>query len=90
MSHLARTKFAHQVTLIALQKLQQEADLQFEATNTVLDWKADKCSSSPTFMFWDFILQCEMLILTFVAAHRDKDFLEIMEKLAPLFLQWIT
>ena len=76
------------MTLITLQKLEQEAYLQFEATSTFLDWKADKSSSSLTFMFWDFILQCEMLILTFDAAHRDKDFLvyvEIMEKLASLF-----
>ena len=46
------------------------------------------CQSSPTFMFWDFILRYEMLILIFVAAHRKKKFplyVEVLEKLTPLF-----
>ena len=39
-------------------------------------------------MYWDFILRYEMLILIFIAAHRENNFLlyvEVMEKLTPLF-----
>ena len=46
------------------------------------------CNGNPTFMYWDFILRYEMLILIFIAAHRDSNFLlyvEVMEKLTPLF-----
>ena len=45
------------------------------------------CQKSPTFMYWDFILRYETLIL-FVQAHREKKFLlyvEVLEKLTPLF-----
>ena len=46
------------------------------------------CQKSPTFMYWDFILRYETLILIFVRAHREKKFLlyvEVLEKLTPLF-----
>ena len=29
---------------------------------------------SPTFMYWDFILRYETLILIFALAHREKNF----------------
>ena len=88
VAHLARTRHAHQVTVITLQKLQQEAYLQSKTTNSYLAWKDGMCNSSPTFMYWDFILRYEKLILIFIAAHRERNFLlyvEIMEKLTPLF-----
>ena len=43
---------------------------------------------SPTFMYWDFILRYETLILIFVRAHREKNFalyVEVLEELVPLF-----
>ena len=46
------------------------------------------CQKSPTFMFWDFILRYESLILIFVRAHREKNFslyVEALEKRTPLF-----
>ena len=88
VSHLARTRHAHQVTIITLQKLQQEAYLQSKTTDLYLAWKNGMCNGSPTFMYWDFILRYEMLILIFIAAHRESNFLlyvEVMEKLTPLF-----
>lgn len=72
VSHLARTRHAHQVTVITLQKLQQEANLQSKTTTSYLAWKDGMCDRSPTFMYWDLILRYEMLILTFIAAHREK------------------
>ena len=88
VSHLARTRHAHQVTIIALQKLQQEAYLQSNTNISFLVWRDKMCTSCPTFRFWDFVLRYEMLILTFVAAHRERNFqlyVEVLEKLTPLF-----
>ena len=44
---------------------------------------------SPTFMYWDFILRYETLILIFVRAHREKNFalyVEVLEELAVAYL----
>ena len=46
------------------------------------------CQKNPTFMYWDFILRYETLILIFFRAHREKKFLlyvEVLEKFTPLF-----
>lgn len=72
VSHLARTRHPHQVTIITLQRLQQELHLQSKATNLYLAWKDDVCNSSPTFVYWDFILRYEMLIFIFIAANREQ------------------
>ncbi len=43
---------------------------------------------SPTFLFWDLVMKYEMLIMMFVRAHRENNFplyIEVLEKLAPLF-----
>ena len=44
--HLARTRHAHQVTVITLQKLQQEAHLQSKTTTSHLAWKDGMCNKS--------------------------------------------
>lgn len=78
VSHLTRTRHAHQVTALALANLQQEAfslsnpecqDLDEEAFRT---WKTAMVQKSPTFQFWELILQLERLILIFVRSHRQK------------------
>ena len=46
------------------------------------------CKQSPTFVYWDFILRQETLILIFVRPHRGKKialYVEVLEKLTPLF-----
>ena len=70
-SHRTRTRHAHQVTLLTLHKLQQEAlhlsnvSNDFESTTA---WRDGMLKKSPTFMFWDLILRFETLILIFVRA----------------------
>ena len=88
VAHLAQTYHAHQVTIIALQKLQQEAYLQLNTDILFTVWRDKMCTSCPTFRLWDFILRYEMLILIFVAAHREGNiqlYVEVLEKLTPLF-----
>ena len=88
VSHLARTRHAHQVTLLILRKLQKLAFLQSGSNQSEAAWKDDMQKRSPTFMYWDFILRYETLILIFVRAHREKNFalyVEVLENLTPLF-----
>ena len=88
VAHLTRTRHAHEVTVLTLKKLQQEAYLQSDSNASFLTWKSDMCKGSPTFMYWDFILRYETLVLIFVQVHREKNFqlyLQVLEKLMPLF-----
>ena len=88
VAHLTRTRHAHQVTLLTLQKLQKEAFIHSESNESEVVWRNNMCQKSPTFMYWDFILRYETLILIFVRAHREKKFLlyaQVLEKLPPLF-----
>ena len=88
VSQLTRTRHAHQLTLLTLQKLQQEALMQFENSVSAGEWRKDMLKRSPTFMFWDRILRYETLILIFIRAHREKMFflyVDVLEKLIPLF-----
>ncbi len=86
--HLTRTRHAHQLTLLTLQKLQQEAFMKFEGGTSAEDWRKDMLKRSPTFMFWDLIMRYETLILIFIRAHRERNFslyVKVLEKRTPLF-----
>ncbi len=88
MAHLARSRHAHQVTALTLQKLQREAYLQSGSDMSFSAWKKYMCKDNPTFMYWDFISRYETLILIFVSAHRESNFqlyLQVLEQLTPLF-----
>jgi len=71
VSHLARTRHAHQVTLLTLWKLQKVAFLQSGSNQSEETWRNDVQKRSLTFMHWRY----ETLILTFVWAHREKNFM---------------
>ena len=61
-SHLTRTRHAHQVSALALSKLQHEAFLQSEGPHdesTKEAWREEAITKSPTFQFWDTILKIE-------------------------------
>ena len=76
-SHLTRTRHAHQLSVLALSKLQHEAFLQSEGPHddsTKEAWRQAAITKSPTFHFWDTILRMEILGLIFVRAHREKNF----------------
>ena len=78
----------HTSYLFNLTKTSREAFLQFETNLSEEAWRADMVKGSPTFMFWDLILKYETLILTFVQAHREKNFplyVQVLEELVPLF-----
>ena len=86
-------RHAHQVTLLALHKLKQEAYTQaVDAPGVTVapfsSWETQVHTRSPTFRFWNIIIGYETLILMFVRAHRQKLFslyVEVLEELVHLF-----
>ena len=83
-SHITRTRHAHQLSVLALSKLQHEAFLRSEGPHdddTEEAWRQAAIIKSPTFQFWDMILRMEILGLIFVRAHRGTNFTLYMESL---------
>lgn len=84
-------RHAHQVTLVALSKLKQEAYslMVGDAPDSIIsEWESQMKKRSPTFQFWDLIMKYQTLILIFVRAHRTKQFylyIEVLEALVHLF-----
>lgn len=91
VSHLTRTRHAHQITLLTLHNLQRQAFLISDAANdnqSADAWRNEILKKSPTFMYWDLILRYETLILIFIRAHRENNFslyVDVLEQLTPLF-----
>ena len=91
-SHLTRTRHGHQVSVLALSKLQEEAFSS--GTHESYDedakeaWRQSMIKSSPTFQNWDTILRFELLGLIFVRAHCERNFhlfIESLKAIVPLF-----
>ena len=89
--HLTRTRHGHQVSLLTLHNLQQEAFMLTTGPKdeqSAKEWRDTMLKKSPTFMFWDQIMKYEALILIFIRAHREKNFtlyVKVLEELTPLF-----
>ena len=73
-SHLTRTRRMHQLTCVALEKLQKEAFQVANSECSFEEWRHDMIEKSPTFQYWDTILSLELIILNFIRAHREKNF----------------
>lgn len=88
-SHLTRTRHAYQVSVLALAKLQQDAFLDMvnegpHDEKTKDAWRQDMITKSPTFQYWDTILNMKIQGLIFVRAHREQDFPLYAESLKTL------
>ena len=94
-SHLTRTRHAHQVTVLSLGKLQREAwkssASQQDDENeeeAISKWRKEMSAKSPTFAYWDLVIRLELLVLTFVRSHRERNFdlyIEALDALVPWF-----
>ncbi len=90
-SHLTRTRHAHQVTALVLAKLQDEAFLH--AGGVFTDeakeaWKLEMTQKSPTFQYWDTVLNMELMGLMFIRSHREGNFslyVECLKAIVPWF-----
>ena len=88
-SHLKRTRHIHQVTAFALGKLQRDAFMTMkEEHEDFQEWSERMENQSPTFAFWKLIHDLELLGLTFVRAHREKNldlYIQTLKEMAPLW-----
>ena len=90
-SHLSRTRRGHQISALALAKLQEDAFLSTEGLHneeTKQAWKMRMIEKSPTFQFWDTVLRMELVGLIIVRAHREKNFplyIESLKSIVPWF-----
>lgn len=91
VSHLAKTRQAHQTTAVALYKLLKDA---YNSTRGFVDendfhlWQVEMKKLYPTFVFWHMIMQLQIAILVFAKAQRENNFplyVEVLESLAPWF-----
>ena len=83
-------RHAHQVNLLALETLQQEAFMSSTPGEESKKeaWVEAMKQQSATFMYWDLIRRYECLILIFVRVHREKNFslyVEVLERLCIIF-----
>ena len=91
VSHLTRTRHAHQVTALALAKLQEDAFERTEGEHSDTDkevWRQKMILESPTFQYWDTILSMELLGLILIRSHHEKKFslyVESLKDLVPWF-----
>ena len=86
-THITKTRHAHQVCALGLSVLQQSAYAQSKTTDSFEIWKSNMMSN-PTFLFWNIILETELLILIFIRAHREKNlnlYIETLSELMWLF-----
>ena len=85
-------RHAHQVTLLTLHNLKNEAFLHLASenaeTSSMQAWEDEMGKRSPTFLFWNTVLKYETLILILVRAERERNFslyVEVLEQLVHLF-----
>lgn len=92
--HLTRTRHAHQVTALALNKLQQDAfdcsDHRNAEEGAKEAWRQDMINKSPTFQYWDTILNMEILGLMFIRAHRKANCPLYVESIKALVLMVLS
>ena len=74
-THLARTRHTHQVSLLSLYSLQQEAFAltfadELEHSVSKEDWLNQMSNRSPNFLYWCMIMKYETLILFLVRAEE--------------------
>ena len=80
-------RHAHQVTVLALQKLKREAFSQRGDEKQISAREDQRRRRSPTFLFWNIISEYETLVLIAIHAHHQRNlslYIEAMEELIPL------
>ena len=94
-SHLSRTRRAHQVTMICLYILMCRAYQEYasgtgenEAVKTFHEWKEDKSTRCPQFLYWSDALDLQLHCLQLVRALREADF-SLYVKAIKLILPWM-
>ena len=95
VSHVTRTRHAHQVTASSLYILLHKAYTEYsssqedeETLDSLEAWCDERAKNSPQFLFWYTILQLELQVMIFVRSLRKADFnlyIEALSQLVPWF-----
>ena len=95
VSHLAKTRRAHEITAAALYILQQSAYDHYKAALSTSEvplefsaWCGKMASTQPQFSFWSQVLELEILILEIVRATREGNFNSYVETITAL-MPWM-
>ena len=87
-TQITRTRHVHQLTVLALSVLQKNASDLLSKDSSFHDsfdeWRVKMIKKSPTFLYWDMVLRIEVLVLIFIRAHRERNFLLYCETLEAL------
>ena len=88
--HIKRTRYAHQISLVALSLLKQEAYSTYceevQGSPELLELWSMKCSEH-TYMFkyWSQIIKLELIMCQLVRSLRDGDFVKVLDELCTWF-----
>ena len=91
--HVTRSRYAHQVSAVALYVLQRQAyeDENLKDQNVMLDfdrWREEKEKQYPQFLYWATVLKLELLLLEYVKSIREGNFQLYLEVLAQI-IPWL-
>lgn len=89
--HIKRTRYAHEVSLVALNVLLFEKfeNAEDREESDYMQWVEIKRKESPQFEFWTTAMELEAILLQFVKSLRTADFDEyvsVMEGMCPWYL----
>ena len=100
-SKFLKTRYAHQITLSALEILLKRTYNGEESTQPFQEWKRNKEDKSPQFNFWSLIRSMDMLLQGFVRSLGSKNFklfIESFEEMLPFsftldhlnYVRWLS
>ena len=73
--HITRTRYLLEVYLCAECKALKDVYLRSQATNDIQLWMEEMSSKNDTLHYWKLIFDFQILVLTFIRAQREKNFL---------------
>ena len=95
VAHVTKTRHVHQITAASLSILKHKAyqayltNLQSDEPGLAFDvWQQKRIAESPLFQYWSLTLKLQLILLMFLRAQRDGNFVlyvESLDKLAPWF-----
>ena len=95
VSHLAKTRRAHQVTAAALHVLRKFAYDEYKAALPMTEqppkydkWCDKMASEQPQFPFWSQVLELQLLMFELVRAVREGNFNSCVESVASM-MPWM-
>ena len=87
VSHLGKTKYAHEATAAALFVLMDRAYQEYVSSTPVDEvkeisvWCEDQMAKLPQFQYWSMVLNLELLVLNLVGSIRSGDFQQYMKSI---------